>query len=98
MKKVSVWIRKVLAFCSNFPCADTREELLRELESGSFDLEHFEELCRNSYIAYHENGVMDYSGGNGYGAFDNPCEAIEAVGKNGTVKNMQNVLHEIFNN
>ncbi|GIV43900.1 MAG: hypothetical protein KatS3mg035_1023 [Bacteroidia bacterium] len=92
MKKVPTWIRKVIAFCNKYPCADTREKLMNELESGSFDYDSFVRLCRDSHIAFYENGVQHEE------AFSNKWEAIEAVGKNGRVQSMQGVLHEIFNN
>lgn len=98
MKKVPVWIRKVIAFSNRFPCADTREELMAQLESGNFDYASFESLCKNSHLAFDKNGIQDTDGGNGYGAFDNKWDAVEAAGENGTIKSMQGVLHDIFNN
>jgi len=97
-KKVPVWIQKVIYFTQIFPCADTRSEILSELISGEFDKLKFDNLCMNCHFAYDERGIKITGYEYNYGAFFNQYEAIEAAGKNGTIKSLQGVLHEKFNN
>ncbi len=96
MKKVPHWIMKVIAFTQKFPNAELRNKLLDQLISGKFDYVEFEQLCKDCHLAFNQYGNrIDEPE---CGAFFNQWEAIAAAGKTGTIKNMQGVLHEIFNN
>jgi hypothetical protein len=94
MKKVPHWIKKVIAFTQLFPCAETRNRILDELISGEFDLQEFEQLCRDCHFAYDDKGNQ-ISEPN-YGAFFNQWEAVEAAGKYGNIESMQGILHRVL--
>lgn len=98
MKKAPVWIRKVVYFTQRFPCAEERNRLLDEIASGAFDYAGFDKICREYHLAFDDNGNQISNKEYNYGAFYNKWEAINAAGKSGTIKSMQRVLHEHFNN
>lgn len=54
MKKVPMWIRKVILFTQEYPCADTRNDILNELISGNFDLEEHKNRVKN--YCFSDNG------------------------------------------
>lgn len=95
-KKVPIWIKKVIVFTQKFPDAELRNELLDELSSTNFDIHKFDSLCKNCHLAFNKYGNQILEPNNG--AFYNLWEAIQVAGKEGSVKNMQGVLHDIFNN
>ena len=97
MKKVPHWIQKVIYFTQKFNNAEIRNELLDELITGKFDNDKFVQLCKDCHIAFYING-MQIKDDSSCGAYLNKWEAIEAAGKEGTIKSMQGVLHEYFNN
>ena len=83
-------MRRVIKFTQVFPDAEIRNNLLNELISGTFDYEAFNTLCKECHLAYDSNGNRIE------GAYMNQWEAIEAAGKNGSIRNMQGILNILF--